>query len=116
MTKYIALFLFLVNISFAENKIENVAEKINANVDCLILEDENSIICKFEAVRDEIDQDIIINWINPAGEVSRSREMVIPSGDISVYDYRYLDGRESGKWNFVVKYKGREYSTHFELK
>lgn len=128
MTKYLVSFLLLANIVFAENQeikdeqaiipaIEEVSDKpYNPNVDCLILEDENSIICKFEVIREDKDQEIIIHWINPTGEISRTREMNIPAGDVSAYDYRYLDGREGGKWNFRVVYKGSEYSSQFELK
>lgn len=127
MIKYLVPFLVLANVLFAENtpvKEENITPKVeqvleqayNPNVDCLILEDENSIICKFEVIRNDKDQDIIIHWISPTGEISRTREMVIPAGDISAYDYRYLDGREGGKWNFRVVYNGNEYTSQFELK
>ena len=115
-------FLLLANVMFAENAIVEeektieVTQVYNPNVDCLILEDENSIICKFEVIRNDKDQDIIIHWISPTGEISRTREMVIPAGDISAYDYRYLDGREGGKWNFRVVYNGNEYTSQFELK
>ena len=127
MIKYLVPFLVLANVLFAENtpvKEENITPKVeqvleqayNPNVDCLILEDENSIICKFEVIRDIKDQNIVIHWISPTGEISRTREMVIPAGDISAYDYRYLDGREGGKWNFRVVYNGNEYTSQFELK
>ena len=42
--------------------------------------------------------------------------MNIPAGDVSAYDYRYLDGREGGKWNFKILYNQNEYSSSFELK
>ncbi|MBP7769832.1 MAG: hypothetical protein KA055_01770 [Aliarcobacter sp.] len=128
MTKYLVSFLLLANILLAENKVIEEEKKVspipeeaievpyNPNADCLILEDENSIICKFEIIRDEQDQEIVIHWISPTGEISRTREMIIPAGDVSAYDYRYLDGRENGKWNFKVLYKNNEYSTQFELK
>lgn len=129
MIKYLVSFLVLANLLLAENTpvkeeenltppIEQVNEQpYNPNVDCLILDDENSIICKFEVIRDiEKDQEIIIHWISPTGEISRTREMVIPAGDVSAYDYRYLDGREGGKWNFRVVYNGNEYTSSFELK
>ena len=122
MIKYIVSFLLLANIVFAENKVVEeekiieVAPAYNPNVDCLILEDENSIICKFEVIRDTKDQQIVINWISPTGEISRTREMNIPAGDVSAYDYRYLDGREGGKWNFKILYNQDEYSSSFELK
>lgn len=127
MIKYLVPFLVLANVLFAENtpvKEENITPKVeqvleqayNPNVDCLILEDENSIICKFEVIRDIKDQNIIIHWISPTGEISRTREMLIPAGDVSAYDYRYLDGREGGKWNFKVVYNNNEYTSQFELK
>ena len=121
MIKYIISFLLLANVVFAENtvveeeKIIEVAQAYNPNVDCLILEDEKSIICKFEVIRDTKDQLIVINWISPTGEISRTREMIIPAGDVSAYDYRYLDGREGGKWNFKIIYNQNEYISSFEL-
>lgn len=121
MIKYVVSFLLLINVLFAENNVSNNQEvsaniPYNPNVDCLILEDENSIICKFEIIRDDKEQQIVINWISPTGEISRTREMLIPSGDSSAYDYRYIDGRENGKWNFKIIYQGKEYISQFELK
>ena len=121
MIKYIISFLLLINVLFAEDKVLNNQEikentPYNPNVDCLILEDENSIICKFEIIREDKEQQIIINWISPTGEISRTREMLIPAGDSSAYDYRYIDGRENGKWNFKITYQGKEYVSQFELK
>ncbi len=128
MNRYLVSFLILTATLFAEATVVPNEEKpvetnstqeqsYNPNVDCLILEDENSIICKFEVIRDiEKDQQITINWISPTGEISRSREMLIPAGDSSAYDYRYLDGREGGKWDFKIIYSGKEYSSQFELK
>lgn len=123
MNRYLVSFLMSITLLFAQENLVNNQEVINSNqlydpnVDCLILEDENSIICKFEVIRDtEKEQIITINWVSPTGEISRSREMIIPPGDSSAYDYRYLDGRESGKWDFTIIYNGKEYSSKFELK
>jgi hypothetical protein len=125
MNRYLVSFLIFTTALFAQNmdldkdklNEENiVAEQYNPNADCLILEDENSIICKFEVIRDVKEQIIIINWISPTGEISRTREMLIPAGDSSAYDYRYLDGREGGKWNFKILYNQKEYTSQFELK
>ena len=99
MNKYIVLFLLITNM-FGESNITSY----NPNVDCLVLVDENSIICKFEIMRSDKEQQVIINWISPTGEISRTREMLIPAGDSSAYDYRYIDGRENGKWNFKIIY------------
>ena len=118
MNRYLVFFLICVLPLFG-NVVQVNEEKIkdyNPNADCLVLEDEKSIICKFEVMRDETkEQQITINWISPTGEISRTREMVIPAGDTSAYDYRYLDGRENGKWDFKIIYSGKEYSTKFEL-
>ncbi|BAK71325.1 hypothetical protein [Aliarcobacter butzleri] len=124
MIRYLIPFLLCTTIVFAESsadnnkKIEDTIQKsYNPNADCLILEDENSIICKFEVIKDsQNEQKIVINWVNPNGEISRTREMLIPAGDSSAYDFRYLDGRESGKWDFKIIYNEKEYSTSFELK
>lgn len=124
MIKFLIPFLLCTTIVFAESsadnnkKIEDTIQKsYNPNVDCLILEDENSIVCKFEVIKDsQNEQKIVINWVNPNGEISRTREMLIPAGDSSAYDFRYLDGRESGKWDFKIIYDEKEYSTSFELK
>ncbi len=69
---------------------------------CRILEDENSILCKYKAPPSIDDRIIVVNWIAPHGEISRSRELEILAGYISVYDYRYLEGREPGIWTFEV--------------
>jgi hypothetical protein len=111
MNKYIVLFLLITNM-FGESNITSY----NPNVDCLVLVDENSIICKFEIMRSDKEQQVIINWISPTGEISRTREMLIPAGDSSAYDFRRLDGREGGKWNFRITYGGKEYNSQFELK
>ena len=118
MNRYLVFFLICVLPLFG-NVVQVNEEKIkdyNPNADCIVLEDEKSVICKFEVMRDETkEQQITINWISPTGEISRTREMVIPAGDTSAYDYRYLDGRENGKWDFKIIYSGKEYSTKFEL-
>ena len=125
MNKCFVSFLIFTTTIFAQNTDLNkdklneeniIVTEYNPNADCLILEDENSIICKFEVLRDEKEQIIIINWISPTGEISRTREMIIPAGDSSAYDYRYLDGREGGKWNFKILYNQKEYTSQFELK
>lgn len=124
MIRYLIPFLLCTTIVFAESLVDNnkkiedaIQKSYNPNVDCLILEDENSIICKFEVIKDsQNEQKIVINWVNPNGEISRTREMLIPAGDSSAYDFRYLDGRESGKWDFKIIYNEKEYSTSFELK
>lgn len=125
MIKYLIPFFMITSLFSAQEVTDNkinetnsaVTQEYNPNVDCLILEDENSIICKFEVVQDqENEQAVTINWINPNGEISRSRDMMISAGDSSAYDFRYIDGREIGIWNFKIIYKEKEYSTKFEIK
>lgn len=121
MKKILILCAFVLSLFANEeqvNSAENSAKfEFNPNVDCLILEDENSIICKFEIIQDlENEQKIVINWVNPDGEVSRTRDIVVPKGDSSAYDFRYIEGRELGKWDFSIIYRDKEYKTSFELK
>lgn len=121
MKKILILCAFVLSLFANEeqvNSTENSAKfEFNPNVDCLILEDENSIICKFEIIQDlENEQKIVINWVNPDGEVSRTRDIVVPKGDSSAYDFRYIEGRELGKWDFSIIYRDKEYKTSFELK
>jgi len=114
MKKILIILLFIVSV-FAGNTIEK--KSYNPNIDCIILEDENSIICKFSVeMNRKNDQTIDVKWIDPNGQISRSRDIVIPAGNGSAYDFRYLSGRQKGEWKFVIYYKGNEYSSKFEIK
>ena len=84
-------------------------------VDCLILEDENSIICKYEHKRIDEDKEIQVQWINPQGEISRERILLIPAGHGSIYDFRYISGRLKGTWQFIVVDKDIKLNTSFEI-
>jgi hypothetical protein len=85
------------------------------NVDCLILEDENSIICKYSHNRISVDKKIVVQWIEPNGKVSRQRDMTIPAKHGSIYDYRYIQGRTPGIWTFKVIDENKEYTTNFTI-
>ena len=87
----------------------------NAEVDCLILEDENSIICKYTHQRVNYDKTITFNWIEPDGKISRTRIMSIPAGHGSVYDFRYIKGRTKGIWTFKVIDDSQELKTNFTI-
>ena len=122
MLKFIIFFILITNsILFAKETIQKKAEVFakvipyNPNVECLILADEDSVICKFEVIRSDKEQQIVINWISPTGEISRTREMIINAGDSTAYDYRHIDGRENGKWSFKIIYNEKEYISQFEL-
>lgn len=92
------------------------AQSPKAEVDCLILEDENSIICKYINARSNEDKTITFEWLDPKGELSRTRDMVIPAGHGSVYDFRYIEGRETGMWVFKVIDGKNTVQTEFEIK
>ena len=129
MTKYLFPLLFLLTIVNAENVDTNNEELIDdepieyiddviiePSVDCLILQDENSIICKFETNRSDKDESIVVQWIDPQGDVSRSRNMLVPAGHASIYDYRYINGRITGEWTFRVIENEKEFATKFQIK
>ncbi|PLY06291.1 MAG: hypothetical protein C0625_10020 [Arcobacter sp.] len=111
MNKLIYILLFTVSISFSEI----IDEEPKISVDCLILQDENSIICKYEHERIEEDKNINVQWIDPNGEVSRERILLIPAGHGSIYDFRYIEGREKGIWQFKVIDGEVETSATFEI-
>lgn len=86
------------------------------SADCLIIKDENSIICKYTNTRANEDRTVFLEWINPNEEISRKREVIVPAGHGSVYDFRYIEGRTKGIWTFKVQDKENTYSTTFEIK
>ncbi|BCD68915.1 hypothetical protein [Nitratiruptor sp. YY09-18] len=43
------------------------------------------------------------HWISPSGKDDRIKIFRVPPFYGSVYDYRFLPGREPGKWKVVVK-------------
>jgi len=96
--------------------VTSFAQNVDSNVDCLLLEDENSIICKYSTHRVNIDKNITFYWIDPNGVVSRQRDMVLPANHGSIYDYRYKRGRLHGKWIFKVVDGDIELKTTFIIK
>ena len=85
-------------------------------VDCLILEDENSIICKYSHQRISVEKYITVQWIEPDNLISRTRDMLIPAFHASVYDYRYVHGRTKGIRTFKVIDNKEEFTTTFTIK
>ena len=104
---FLFLVIFLGNIFALDNP---------PGVDCIILEDENSIICKYTHKRLNHDINVTFNWIEPDGTITRKRELNIPAGHGSVYDYRYIRGRTHGVWTMQVLDGDKEYKTNFTLK
>jgi len=98
--------LFFINNNLFAN--ENQA-------DCIILKDENSIICKYIQDRVNFDKNVIFNWVEPNGEISRTKNLIIPAGHGSVYDYRYYSGRTKGIWTFKVTDGEKRYTTNFTV-
>lgn len=109
------LFLILITTTFLVAQMEQYEEESAAVADCLILKDENSIICKYSLERSSDDKEVTFTWINPNGEISRERKMEIPAGHGSIYDYRYISGRIKGTLMFKVTDGEEVYSTTFEL-
>lgn len=112
MKKILLITLFLFSTIFAET----IDEDSNFSADCLILEDENSIVCKYIHERSDTDKEIQVQWIDPNGEISRDRVLVIPAGHGSIYDFRYIAGRLPGIWQFKVIDEERETTATFEIK
>ncbi len=88
----------------------------NDKVDCIILEDENSIVCKYIQPRVSYEKNVIFNWIEPDGKISRTKDLVIPENHGSVYDFRYIKNRTLGLWTVKVTDGDNEYQTTFLLK
>ena len=103
---YVLLLQFLLSVS-------SFAQTESSNVDCLLLDDENSIICKYTSDRVNYDRNVTFYWIDPNGLTSRTRDMLLPAKHGSIYDYRYKSGRLEGKWTFKVMDGKNEYSAHF---
>ena len=106
--------LLILLVTFNLMLLSAFAEPVNS-VDCIILEDENSIICKYTHERVDNPKKIVVQWIDPDGEISRERDMTIPAGHATIYDYRYKDGRSKGKWLFKVIDNSKEYTTNFTI-
>jgi len=104
-------YIFLISFFFT-----TLYSKTSNSVDCIILEDENSIICKYIHTRLPQEHKVIVQWIDPLNNISRKREMTIPAYHGSIYDYRYIQGRIKGVWRFEVIDNNKKYSTTFELK
>jgi len=98
----------LVTFIFLNNLVAN-------NVDCIMLEDEDSIVCKYTHDRIPYDHNVSIRWIEPDKTISRTREMIIPAYHGSIYDYRYKKGRTKGIWTFEVIDDNKSYKTNFTL-
>ena len=112
--KYLLLILFVSNNLMAEDTIPDEVDYDTVNsVDCIILSDEDSIICKYIHTRVEEDKYVEFIWIDPTNTISRQRTMLIPAGHGSIYDYRFINGRANGTWTFEVLDNNQSYKTNF---
>lgn len=109
MKKVLILFFFLISISSASG------DYTSNEVDCIVIKEENSIICKYISERASEDRFINVQWLAPNGDISRTRKILFPSGHGSVYDFRYLNGREAGLWTFKVFDNNKEFKIEFEI-
>ena len=110
MNKIISSLLVASTLIFASDIVEDPA------VDCMVLKEENSIICKYVQKSKEEDRFIRFEWIDPLGVSSRDRKIMMPKGHGSVYDFRYTHGRITGVWTFKATDGEITYTTTFELK
>jgi hypothetical protein len=57
------------------------------------------IKCNFLTTAKNYDRNISIAWTSPSTpQDDRFRTVLLLANDISVYDYRYFDGRADGNW------------------
>ena len=112
MKSFVAI-IFMFNLLFV-NLFAN-DEEVSNSVDCIILEDENSIICKYIINREDMDKTVLFKWFDPNGNISRERELQIPAGHGSVYDFRYIQGREVGTWTLEVIDNNNSLKTTFTI-
>jgi hypothetical protein len=108
MNKFLIMLCLAVSFAFGGDAIEG-------EVDCLIIKEENSIVCKYMAPRVIDDKFIEMEWIDPKGNVSRTKKVVMPSGHGSVYDFRYIQGRMPGVWTFRASDGEKSFETNFKL-
>ena len=110
---FYAIILLTTFLFSAEIELE---EEVIKEADCLIVNDENSIICKYTSPILREDKEVIVEWINPDGESTRKRAKIKPAGHSSVYDFRYLSGRIKGIWMFRVFDDKEIITTTFEIR
>jgi len=107
MLKYFTLLSIFTFALFAENAL--VCKLINED-------DIRKIKCKYNTVSKEYDRNITIAWSSPsAPQDDRFKTVLLPAYNISIYDYRYFDGRAEGSWTVSATdvETGMVTSTHF---
>ncbi len=57
------------------------------------------IKCKYKTTSKEYDRNISMAWTSPSTpQDDRFKTLTLPAYHVSVYDYRYFDGRADGSW------------------
>ncbi len=57
------------------------------------------IKCKYKTSSKEYDRNISMAWTSPSTpQDDRFKTLSLPAYHVSVYDYRYFDGRADGSW------------------
>jgi len=57
------------------------------------------IKCKYNTASKDYDRNISMAWTSPSTpQDDRFKTVVLPAYNISVYDFRYFDGRADGSW------------------
>ena len=57
------------------------------------------IKCKYKTVSKTYDRNISMAWTSPSTpQDDRFKTIVLPAYHISIYDFRYFDGRADGSW------------------
>lgn len=115
MKKIILTMILMFSFLYSQGEEPNKEKTSSSKADCLILKDENSIVCKYSHERVQIDKEIKIQWIDPNGKITRERSIIIPAGHGSIYDFRYIEGRMKGQWQFKVFEESIETVTTFEI-
>lgn len=57
------------------------------------------IKCKYNTISKDYDRNISVAWTSPSTpQDDRFKTVVLPAYNISIYDFRYFDGRADGSW------------------
>ncbi|PHR59371.1 MAG: hypothetical protein COA44_00015 [Arcobacter sp.] len=90
MFKFFILLTFLSFSLFAEDALK--CELINKD-------DILKIKCKYNTISKDYDRNVSMAWTSPSTpQDDRFKIILLPAYNISVYDYRYFDGRADGSW------------------
>jgi len=90
MTRFFALFISLTLSLLANDALE-----------CGVKNEDNilKIKCKYKTVSKDYDRNISMAWTSPSTpQDDRFKTVLLPAYHVSVYDFRYFDGRADGSW------------------